>query len=52
MENHIKLASSFNSNSYISQFQIAQLNFYLFDQEEKLNKKRMKPRNLRARQEG
>ena len=48
MENNIKLASGFNSNSYIRQFQIAQLNFYLFDQEEKLKKKRVKPRNFRA----
>lgn len=40
MENHIKLVSSFNSNSYIRQFQVAQLNFYLFDREEKMSKKR------------
>lgn len=48
MENNIKLGSGFNSNSYIRQFQIAQLNFYLFDQEEKLNKKRLRPKNRRA----
>ena len=40
MENHIKLISGFNSNSYIRHFQVAQLNFYLFNQEEKMNKKR------------
>ena len=39
MENHIKLTSGLHSNSYIRQFQVAQLNFYLFLQEEKLNKK-------------
>jgi hypothetical protein len=49
MENNIKLASSINSNSYIRHFQIAQLNFYLFDQEEKLNKKRLRSKNLRER---
>jgi len=45
MENHIKLTTGFNSNSYIRQFQVAQLNFYLFNQEEKMSKKRyrMKP---------
>ena len=48
MENHIKLTSGFNSNSYIRQFQVAQLNFYLFSQDEKMNRKRdrMKKRNL------
>ena len=40
MENHIKLTSGLNSNSYIRLFQVAQLNFYLFNQEEKMNKKR------------
>lgn len=40
MENHIKLTAGFTSNSYISQFQVAQMNFYLFMQEEKMNKKR------------
>jgi len=44
MENHIKLISGFNSNSYLRQFQVAQLNFYLFDQEEKMNKKKYKPK--------
>ena len=42
MENHIKLASGFHNNSYLRQFQVAQLNFYLFIQEEKMNKKRIK----------
>ena len=50
MENNIKLLSGFNSNSYIRQFQIAQQNFYLFDQEEKLTKKRMTSRSSRRRQ--
>ena len=45
MENHIKLTSGFNSNSYIRLFQVAQLNFYLFSQEEKLNKKRYRLRH-------
>lgn len=40
MENHIKLTSGFHSNSYLRQFQVAQLNFYLFLQEEKMNKKK------------
>jgi hypothetical protein len=40
MENHIKLTAGFNANSYIRQFQVAQLNFYLFVQEEKMSKKR------------
>lgn len=44
MENHIKLTSGFNANSYLRQFQVAQLNFYLFIQEEKMNKKRYKPK--------
>lgn len=44
MENHIKLTSGLHSNSYLRQFQVAQLNFYLFLQEEKLNKKRQRAR--------
>jgi hypothetical protein len=39
MENHIKLTSGFHTNSYLRQFQVAQLNFYLFLEEEKKNKK-------------
>lgn len=42
MENHIKLTSGFNSNSYIRLFQVAQLNFYLFSEEEKNARKRHK----------
>ena len=38
MENHIMLTPGFPSNSYLRQFQVAQLNFYLFLQEEKLTK--------------
>ena len=45
MENHIKLVSGFNSNSYIRLFQVAQLNFYLFSEEEKMNKKRYRLKN-------
>lgn len=44
MENHIKLTSGINSNSYIRAFQVAQFNFYLFSQEEKMNKRRFRPR--------
>ena len=44
MENHIKLTPGFNANSYLRHFQVAQLNFYLFIQEEKMNKKRFKPK--------
>lgn len=51
MENHIKLTSGFNSNSYIRQFQVAQLNFYLFDQEEKMNRRRHRLRTPAAKQE-
>ena len=42
MENHIKLTSGYHSNSYIRQFQVAQLNFYLFDQEEKRSRRRFR----------
>jgi hypothetical protein len=49
MENHIKLTSGINSNSYIRQFQVAQLNFYLFNQEEKLNRKRFRPKYPRTK---
>ena len=45
MENHIKLVTSLNSNSYIRQFQVAQLNFHLFSEEEKMNKKRYRWKN-------
>ena len=49
MENHIKLTSGFSTNSYIRQFQVAQINFYLFNQEEKLSKKRFKPKSARTK---
>jgi hypothetical protein len=49
MENHIKLTPGLNSNSYIRQFQVAQMNFYLFSEEEKMNKKRFRLKNSRAR---
>lgn len=42
MENHIKLTAGFTANSYVRHFQIAQINSYLFDQEEKLSKKRFR----------
>ena len=44
MENHIQLTSGIKANSYLRHFQVAQLNFYLFIQEEKLNKKRYNPK--------
>jgi len=44
MENHIKLTSGLSANSYLKHFQEAQRNFYLFIQEEKMTKKRFKPR--------
>lgn len=49
MENHIKLTSGINSNSYIRHFQVAQLNFYLFNQEEKTNKKRFRLKSVRTK---
>jgi hypothetical protein len=42
MENHIKLTPGNNGNSYLRHFQVAQLNLYLFMQEEELNRKRFK----------
>ncbi len=45
MENHIKLTSGITSNSYISHFQVAQMNLYLFMQEEKMNKRRYRMRH-------
>ncbi len=45
MENHIKLTSGFHTNSYLRQFQVAQLNFYLFLQEEKMNKRKYRLKN-------
>ncbi|MEO5600788.1 MAG: hypothetical protein ABIR06_07665 [Cyclobacteriaceae bacterium] len=42
MENPIKLTSGFGANSYLRHFQVAQMNFYLFIQEEKTIKKRYK----------
>ena len=45
MENHIKLTSGLHSNSYLRQFQVAQLNFYLFlQEEEKTSKKKLRTR--------
>jgi hypothetical protein len=44
MENYIKLATSYNSNSYLSHFQVAQLNFNLVIQEEPLIKRRFRRR--------
>lgn len=52
MENHIKLISGFNSNSYIRQFQVAQLNLYLFSEEEKLNKKRYRLKHASSKVHG
>ena len=49
MENHIKLTSGLNSNSYIRQFQVAQLNLYLFSQEEETKKKKFRFRNSRSK---
>lgn len=49
MENHIKLTSGINSNSYIRAFQVAQFNFYLFNQEEKMNKRRFKLRTSHSK---
>ncbi len=47
MENHIELSSGMPSNSYIRQFQVAQMNFYLVDQEEKAVKKKFRWRRSR-----
>lgn len=49
MENHIKLTSGINSNAYIRAFQVAQLNFYLFNQEEKTNPRRFRLKSARAK---
>ncbi len=49
MENHIKLSSGLAANSYIRQFQVAQMNFYLVDQEEKKNKRRLRLRHPREK---
>lgn len=49
MENHIQLASGMTSNSYVRQFQVAQMNFNLVDQEEKLSGKRLRWRHLQAK---
>jgi hypothetical protein len=42
MENNIKLTNGFSGNSYLSHFQIAQLNFNLVIQEEPLIKRRFR----------
>ncbi|MEX1238807.1 MAG: hypothetical protein WEB30_03790 [Cyclobacteriaceae bacterium] len=52
MENNIKLTSTLNSNSYIRAFQVAQLNFYLFSQEEKMSKKRFRMKNPVSKSDG
>lgn len=49
MENHIKLTSGFHTNSYLRQFQVAQLNFYLFLQEEKMGKRKYRLKNSAAK---
>lgn len=49
MENHIKLTSGLHTNSYLRQFQVAQLNFYLFLQEEKSNKKKYRLKHALAK---
>lgn len=46
MENHIKLTPGFHS-SYIRQFQVALTNFLIVDQEEKMKKRRHRPRARR-----
>lgn len=50
MENHIKLTSSANANGYLRAFQVAQFNFYLFNQEEQMNKKRFKAKSSRRKE--
>ena len=47
MENHIKLTSGISSNSYLRAFQVAQFNFFLFNQEEQMKKKRFKVKGRR-----
>jgi hypothetical protein len=42
MENNIKLSGNFNFNSYLSHFQVAQINFNLVIQEEPLIKRRFR----------
>jgi len=49
MENHIQLSSGVNSNSYIRQFQVAQMNFHLVNQEEKIYKKKFRWRSFRSK---
>lgn len=49
MENHIKLTPGFTSNSYIRLFQVAQMNFQLFDQEEKIARKRYRMKYRRPK---
>lgn len=52
MENHIKLTAGFTSNSYIRQFQVAQMNFYLFMQEEKVSKRRYRIKHHTPKEDG
>jgi hypothetical protein len=49
MENNIKLTSGFTSNSYLSHFQVAQLNFSLVIQEEPLIKRRFRRKHQTAK---
>jgi hypothetical protein len=42
MENNIKLSTNFNANSYLTHFQVAQINFSLVIQEEPLIKRRFR----------
>jgi hypothetical protein len=44
MENNIKLSNNFSVNSYLSHFQVAQINFNLAIQEEPLMKRRFRRR--------
>jgi hypothetical protein len=44
MENNIKLSTSFAANSYLTHFQVAQINFNLVVQEEPLIKRRFRRR--------
>ncbi len=52
MENSIKLSSGLTANGYIRQFQVAQMNFYLVDQEEKRSKRRLRWRQPKKRSAG
>jgi hypothetical protein len=49
MENNIKLTTGLNANSYLSHFQVAQLNFNLVIQEEPLIKRRFRRKHQIAK---